>query len=167
MGDWLFSFLASLASSNAWRQQREERRVGLAERSVGPVVWIVDSQHWPRVYLRAELIERGVEAVGFVSPKHAVAALRNSRQPWPQLIVLELRSLLDQPRELDVLLHAKVPIVALGGAIELGQEWVQVFDWATILRRPFAIGDAADVVEQLVEKRKRQQSASDSKESMI
>jgi hypothetical protein len=31
---------------------------------VVPVVWIIDPDQWPRAMLRAELIERGVDAVG-------------------------------------------------------------------------------------------------------
>jgi hypothetical protein len=31
-----------------------------------PVVWIIDAEQWPRALLRAELIEAGYEAIGFV-----------------------------------------------------------------------------------------------------
>ena len=31
------------------------------------VVWIIDVDQWPRAMLRAELIERGYDAVGYVT----------------------------------------------------------------------------------------------------
>ena len=37
-----------------------------------PVVWIVDADHWPRAELRALLIERGYDAIGFESLVDAV-----------------------------------------------------------------------------------------------
>src|SRR5689334_9573424 len=61
---------------------RKTKRAGRASPSAilpadapedAPVVWIVDAEHWPRAYLRAELIERGYDAVGFVGVREALA----------------------------------------------------------------------------------------------
>ena len=115
-----------------------------------PVIWIIDSQQWPRAYLRAELIERGFEAVGFIELAHALAALHHPYSAKPCLIVLELRGLSHKHDELDTLAHVAIPIIALGGAVELNAEWVKQFKWAAVLQRPFTIGNVADVVEELV-----------------
>jgi hypothetical protein len=115
-----------------------------------PVIWIIDSQQWPRAYLRAELIERGFEAVGFIELAHALTALYHPYSAKPRLIVLELRGLSHKHDELDALAQIAIPIIALGGTVELNQEWIKQFEWAAVLRRPFTIGNVADVVEELV-----------------
>jgi hypothetical protein len=121
----------------------------LAEGAAEPVVWIIDSQQWPRAYLRGELIERGWDAVGLVSLEHALVALGLPRTPRPQIIVIELKGLDAAQDKLDILFRLKVPVIALGGAVELNQEWVGEFDWAAVIRRPFTIGSVADTVEEL------------------
>jgi hypothetical protein len=121
----------------------------LTERAAEPVVWIIDSQQWPRAYLRGELIERGWDAVGLVSLEHALVALGLPRYPRPQIIVIELKGLDAARDKLDILFRLGVPVVVLGGAVELNQEWVAEFDWAAVIRRPFTIGSVADTVEEL------------------
>lgn len=115
-----------------------------------PVIWIIDSQQWPRAYLRAELIERGFEAVGFIELAHALAVLHHPYYAKPCLIVLEFRGLSHKHDELDALAQIVIPIIALGGAVELNAEWVKQFERAAVLRRPFTIGKIADAVEELV-----------------
>jgi hypothetical protein len=117
-----------------------------------PIIWIIDSQQWPRAYLRAELIERGFEAIGFMELTHALMAFHHPIYANPCLIVLELRGLSLKGDELDTLARVGIPTVALGGAVELNAEWVKQFEWAAVLRRPFTIGNVADVVEELVGK---------------
>jgi len=56
-----------------------------------PVVWIIDSEQWPRACLRAELIERGYDAYGFITIGDALDALSQTASPKPESIVLELR----------------------------------------------------------------------------
>ena len=53
-------------------------------------VWIVSADQWPRAYLRAELIERGYDATGFVSLKDAVIRLMLARSQRPGLLVIDL-----------------------------------------------------------------------------
>jgi len=90
------------------------------------------------------------EAVGFIELAHALVALHHPFYAKPHLIVLELRELSSSPNELDALAHVGIPIIALGGAVELNEEWVKQFEWAAVLRRPFTIGNVADMVEELV-----------------
>ena len=40
-----------------------------------PVLWVIDSEQWPRAYLRAELIERGYDAYGFMTVSDALDSL--------------------------------------------------------------------------------------------
>lgn len=119
---------------------------------VRPLVWIISNQHWPRVYLRAELIERGFDAIGYEEISTALRWLRYPRTPKPQIIVLELRGQSLTPKELERLKQLGIPVVALGGALELNAPLIRGFEWAALLKRPFRIGDVVDLIQQLVEK---------------
>ena len=55
------------------------------------VIWIIDNEQWPRAYLRAELIERGYEALGFEKLSHGLSELNRAVMKKPQIIVLELK----------------------------------------------------------------------------
>lgn len=114
------------------------------------IVWIVSSRHWPRACLRAELIERGYDAVGFVTLAHALAALHHSYGSLPRVIVLELCGLALQRDELEDTGRLGIPIVALSGAVELNAPLVSEFDWAAVVQRPFTIGQVVDVVEAIL-----------------
>jgi hypothetical protein len=113
-----------------------------------PRVWIIDCEQWPRAYLRAELIERGYEAVGFVDLTHALTAMRRSYTTRPSLIVLELRGAAPQHDDLDALAHSGIPTIVLGGTMELSEDVVQSHAWTVVLCRPFTIGAVADMVEE-------------------
>ena len=117
---------------------------------IRPIVWIVDSQQWPRTYLRAELIERGFDAVGFTDLEQALTALYDPHSPTPRMIVLELRGLSLKREDLNTLTRAGIPMIALGGALELNHEFVKEVKWAALLRRPFTIGNVADLVGELL-----------------
>jgi hypothetical protein len=56
-----------------------------------PLLWIVDSEQWPRAYLRAELIERGYDPYGFIALTDALEALSRMASPKPDALILELR----------------------------------------------------------------------------
>ena len=114
------------------------------------VIWIIDSQQWPRACLRAELIERGFEAIGFIELADALAALLHPSYAQPRLIILELRDQSIGRDELNILAGLYVPIIALGGSVELNAEWVKQFHWAAVLQRPFTIGQVADLVTTFV-----------------
>lgn len=113
-----------------------------------PAIWIVDSQQWPRAYLRAELIERGFEVTGFVELGEALVAFNDPEYVTPRLIVLELQGQSITKSDLETLSHFGIPAVALGGAAELSDERIKSFKWAALMQRPFTIGRVADVVEE-------------------
>ncbi len=103
------------------------------------VIWIIDAEQWPRALLRAELIERGYDAVGYITVRDAIDSL-----PWrrPDAIVVELRG---QPMPLvERLLGLHVPIVIVGGIPEIND--LPQREWAAVLHRPVSIGDIADRV---------------------
>jgi FixJ family two-component response regulator len=112
-------------------------------------IWLVDSDHWPRAYLRAELIERGYDVDGFVELTDLLArlALTPAR---PALVVVDLQGQELKERGLVALLTAGFPVVAIGGATEWGDEPLRTRGWARFLRRPLTIGEVADEVERLL-----------------
>lgn len=112
------------------------------------IVWVIDSEHWPRACIRAELIERGLETDGYENIAEALIALGDPLIARPQLIVLELR---DQPVLNECLqdLHKQdLPVIALGGAAELAGDTIKSFPWLRVMRRPFSIGELADIVQK-------------------
>lgn len=116
------------------------------------VVWIISNQHWPRVYLRAELIERGFDAIGYEEISTALRWLRYPRTPKPQLIVLELRGQPLTSKELERLKQIGIPVIALGGTLELNEPLIKGFKWAAVMKRPFRIGEVVDWIEQWIGK---------------
>ena len=122
----------------------------LAERRTEPIVWIIDRQQWPRALLRAELIERGFDALGYEEIADALTALHHPRTGRPQVIVLELREQDLNQDTLGPLVEAGVPIVVLGGIPELNEPAIEELAWAKVMRRPFTLGAVADEVEELI-----------------
>jgi FixJ family two-component response regulator len=118
------------------------------------IVWIIDSQHWPRAYLRAELIERGFEAIGYTHLSKAAAVLRLGSAVRPSAIVLELRDQYVEPRLLDELTGSGIPVILLKGASEVNEPIVRAYSWAAVMRRPFTIGSVADKVQEIVDREK-------------
>jgi DNA-binding NtrC family response regulator len=110
-------------------------------------VWIVESDHWPRAYLRAELIERGYDAEGFVTLTELLVrlALAPAR---PGLVVIDLQGQEWNDRQLQSLVGADLPVIAMGGATEWEDERLRTRRWARFLRRPLTIGAIADEVER-------------------
>lgn len=115
------------------------------------ILWIIDSQHWPRALLRAELIERSFEAVGYINIAHALWAYRHPYIEKPNMFILELCGLDLKRNELEALMRIGVPVIVLGGAVELHEKLVNEFRWAAVIQRPFTIGKVADVVGQLIQ----------------
>jgi DNA-binding NtrC family response regulator len=112
------------------------------------LVWIIDDQQWPRAALRAELLERGYEAVGFRRILHALARLEDAGVARPAVVVLELRG---QPQAvstalLGALAETGLPVILLGGAVELGDPSLAGLSAAAVLRRPFTVGDVVAAV---------------------
>ena len=99
-------------------------------------IWIIDSEQWPRALLRAELIERGFDAVGYVH----VADASPSR--LPEVILVDLRDVTrDEVAQLFVF---GVPVIGIASLPE--PEWLHEFKWGALLRRPISIGEIAEAV---------------------
>jgi hypothetical protein len=113
-----------------------------------PIIWIIDSRHWPRAYLRAELIERGLEAIGYKRLSEAVAVLRIKSVIRPAAIVLELHDQYIEPRLLDALTRSGIPVLLLKGTFGTN-EIVNAYSWAAVMRRPFTVGSVADKVQEI------------------
>ena len=89
--------------------------------------------------LRAELIERGFDAVGYITVRDAIESLPMRR---PEVIFVDLRG---QPMPLaERLLKLGVPVILLGGATELSD--LPKGNWAEVLQRPISIGEIAEKI---------------------
>jgi hypothetical protein len=115
-----------------------------------PEIWIVDAAHWPRAYLRAELIERGYDAIGFATLADALGRLLLPEPRPPALLVLDLRGQVRVEARLAGALQLGIPILAVADAIHGSDENLPGAKWAGFLRRPLTIGDIADRVDRLL-----------------
>lgn len=115
-----------------------------------PVVWIISSEQWPRALLRAELIERGLDAVGYLTIDQALMELLRRPAVKPQAIILDLNAQIVTRELLFALEREAVPTVILGGSVELSDPLIAQFRWAGVLKRPFTLGDVAAILEPLV-----------------
>ena len=115
-----------------------------------PRVWVVNADHWPRAFLRAELIERGYDATGFETLKDAVIRLVVARSQRPAVVVIDLHARAIDDQLGGVLLRERLPVVAVADAT-----WSESAPPGAIavLRRPLTIGAIADVVDRFVRKR--------------
>src|SRR5262249_45317692 len=114
-----------------------------------PRILLVMPEHWERVLVRAELLERGYDGAG--APDLASAldypALELGRDAVRAILVDE-RALANMPDELRRL-RAKHPLARwlvltrAGGAAPQGP-------WQRVLRRPLAIGAVVDALAELV-----------------
>ncbi|HEY2730946.1 MAG TPA: hypothetical protein VGK52_13475 [Polyangia bacterium] len=112
-------------------------------------IWIIGSDWWPRAYLRAELIERGHDAVGFITIRDAVITLTLGRARRPGLIVCDLHGQALDPELARGLFQARAPIIAIAGNVEAEDGWIRGLPWTAFLRRPITIGAVADMVGRL------------------
>lgn len=99
-------------------------------------VWIIDSEQWPRALLRAELIERGFDAVGYVRVADAVPAR------FPDAIVVELRDV--DRGEVAQLFQLGVPVIGIASTPE--PDWLEDFPWSRLFYRPVSLGEIADAL---------------------
>jgi hypothetical protein len=112
------------------------------------MVWIISADHWPRALLRAELIERGFEAIGFVEIRDAVIELIRSRSRRPRVVVVDPRDRAIDEHALAPLVEAAVPLLAIAGALQASDATLRRISWVEELRLPIAIGQIADAVER-------------------
>jgi riboflavin biosynthesis pyrimidine reductase len=115
-----------------------------------PVLWIVDSEQWPRACLRAELIERGYDPYGFIAIADALNSLSRSTSRNPEALVLELRGQNLTPEVIETIRNLGIPTILLGGNPELNDPLIKQHQWNAVLRRPFSLGTVADLVQTIV-----------------
>ena len=119
----------------------------------GDAIWIVNTDHWPRAYLRAELIERGYDAIGFETLKAALARLALGRGARPALLILDLHGQVLSDAVRRALARGGVPILAVVDAAPPADEAPAPL--AGTLHRPLTIGAIADAVADAVAGRGR------------
>jgi DNA-binding response OmpR family regulator len=112
------------------------------------MVWIIDRQQWPRALLRAELIERGYEAIGFVGVDEALSAFLRRLYVRPKLIIIELKDLLEGEERIPALAGLGIPTIFLAGAAEEQRAVLEGLRWTVLLKRPFTIGRVMEEVEK-------------------
>jgi len=114
----------------------------------GPSIWIVDAEHWTRACLRAELIERGYDAVGFEDVRDVLiqTALAPVR---PALLVVTVPGQRPSDRQVDALKRNGFPIWVVGGTATSPHDPLVAVS-ARLLRRPLTIGAIADEIQRAV-----------------
>lgn len=112
-------------------------------------VWIISVEQWPRAMLRAELIELGYDAVGFLSIDDALLRLYRRPGQKPKAIILDLNELDISQARLAALRRNAIPIAILGGSAELADPAVSEFPWEFVFRRPFMIRDVIEAVHNM------------------
>jgi DNA-binding NtrC family response regulator len=115
-----------------------------------PVLWVIDSEQWPRACLRAELIERGYDPYGFMTIRDALVSLSWQPPPKPEVIILELRDQDLTEQLIEAVRGLRIPTIILGGAAELNEPLVHARQWQVVLKRPVTLGRIADVVENII-----------------
>ena len=113
----------------------------------GDAIWIVNADHWPRAYLRAELIERGYDAIGFETLKDAIDRLTPGHGAPPALLIIDLHGQVLSDGDRRELSRRAVPILALVDAAASADE--PPVPLAGTLHRPLTIGAIADAVDRL------------------
>jgi DNA-binding response OmpR family regulator len=115
-----------------------------------PVIWIISSEQWPRAMLRAELIEHSIDAIGYLTMDQALIELSRWPSQKPQAIILDLSDQDITRERFRALVREDIPIVILGGSVELGNPIIREFTWAGTFRRPFMIREVVALIDQLV-----------------
>lgn len=108
----------------------------------------MSADQWPRAYLRAELIERGYDAVGFVTMKDALLRLMLARSRRPALLVVDLHGQDVTEKMGATLFREHVPLVIVADAGHREDE--RLGPVIGTLRRPVTIGAIAETVDRLM-----------------
>jgi len=115
-----------------------------------PVLWIIDKEQWPRACLRAELIERGYDAYGFMTVGDALGSLSRGTSPKPRALILELRGQSLTPEMIEAVEKLGVPSILLGGNVELNDPLIANGHWHRVVKRPFSLGMIADLIQEIM-----------------
>ena len=116
----------------------------------GPIVWVIDADHWPRALLVGELAERGYDAYGFADIAGALVALHARGRKAPALAVIELAGTDAEQADLRQLAARDVRLVGLSNARSARSPLARELPWSALIRRPCTIGEVADRVESLL-----------------
>jgi len=115
-----------------------------------PRILLVMPDHWMRALLRAELIERGYDAVGAPDLTTALLARPTEKDRGPVRAILIDQDALVEPatRLLDLLLsrHRKPAVLLLARSMMD----IPPGSWDRIVRRPALIGEIASAIEETV-----------------
>jgi hypothetical protein len=124
-----------------------------------PPVLLLSPDHWRRVLVAAELLERGYDVA--LRPDLAAAFLDPPAEPGRDplaLVVLDQAAMADEDRWLlDLLLarHGRPPALLLAR----GPGEPPPGPWARVLRRPVSVREVASAVEALTGGRSRDERA--------
>lgn len=108
----------------------------------------MSADQWPRAYLRAELIERGYDAVGFVTMKDALIRLMLARSRRPALMVVDLHGQDLNEKVRAMLFREGVAMLAIADAGSGEDE--RLGPVVATLRRPLTIGAIANAIDRLM-----------------
>ena len=117
---------------------------------------MIGAERGPRAALRAELIERGPDAIGFETLRDAALAGRLPGARQPAVVVVDLQDQAVDDRLLDALFVTGAPVIAVAGATEEGDARLRERPWARWLRRPITLGAIADAVADVATRRRRE-----------
>jgi hypothetical protein len=123
--------------------------MGMQPTAAGPLVWVIGAERGPRAALRAELIERGYDAIGFETLRDAVLAGRLPAAQRPAVVTIDLHDQRADAALLDALFALGAPIVAVAGGAETNDPRLRPRRWACWLRRPITLGAIADAIAAL------------------
>lgn len=115
-----------------------------------PVVWVVSNEPWPRACLRAELIERGYDAIGFEAISTAHAALNLPAALRPSVSVVDLAGQPDDYRRFRAFVQDAGRVIALASATHAQSPEMQALPWTAVLLRPVSLGAVADAVDAVL-----------------
>lgn len=107
---------------------------------------MIGAERGPRAALRAELIERGHDAIGFETLRDAVLAGRLPGAHLPALVVIDLLEQSVDDRWFDALFAMGAHVIAVAGVVDEGDARLRARPWARWLRRPTTLGAIADAV---------------------
>jgi hypothetical protein len=96
------------------------------------------------------LIERGYNPYGFVALLDAMDSLSRGKSPIPEALILELRGQTLTLEVIEAIRKLKIPTILLGGNTEFHDPPIAQHHWDIVLKRPFSLGDVADLIEKLV-----------------
>ena len=133
----------------------KSRRIAIRHpRKKEPVLWVIDSEQWPRACLRAELIERGYDPYGFITISNALDSLSRGASPPPELIILESRGQDLSHHVVAAIRDLQIPTIVLGGSLELNEPLIKEQRWELVLKRPVSLGKIADAAQEIVSEKR-------------